>query len=449
MAFVPSDPNAEFDFTQYLEPTLLDKHDDTAKQSDFSQLLTPSIACAGSSPTAHNPMMAGHHARVANVGVLPTWEEEGWRELFDAMGLRQTGVDTYDCQTVAAEPSPTGTRRSSGEDTASPVPSEDLDKPAFDVQSLMAVDVPPQGNFHQLDNVTHRNFTMLDPQESIAPAMTVNLGTQVGHDMANRRYNAHSQFDLASLFGKLGQEPPAQAPQQAIQPQASFADFSQFFVPPPAEPSHMSIQPDHVLLKRKVSHGAVDDGREPKRRDPPSVFSANLPRPFQALNQPYMQQQLPDMTPLPLSPANSNDAASESTPSKSSSPSAAGKPSSTARPKSVVPEKFLNDGSAEAALGMSVAEIQSFPTFEELLKKVHPSRFARAKKFGEKIAKNRDKAKNAAKRSRDQRRAKIEKAEVLEKKTEELEAQVGNMKSLLMQLVERGVVGKDVVSAYL
>lgn len=60
---------------------------------------------------------------------------------------------------------------------------------------------------------------------------------------------------------------------------------------------------------------------------------------------------------------------------------------------------------------MSVTELQSF--HEELLKRVQSYHYSRAKSFGEKVAKNRIKTKNAGTRSRDQRRAKIGRVEGL------------------------------------
>jgi polyhydroxyalkanoate synthesis regulator phasin len=117
---------------------------------------------------------------------------------------------------------------------------------------------------------------------------------------------------------------------------------------------------------------------------------------------------------------------------------------STARPKSVVPEKYLKDGSALSILGMTVDEIQTFPTFEDLLRKVHPSKQAAAAEFGLRIADNRDKAKDAAKKSRDERRQKIES---LEDTVQTLETKVVGLQNLLLQLVAKGLVSQGDIAS--
>jgi hypothetical protein len=136
-----------------------------------------------------------------------------------------------------------------------------------------------------------------------------------------------------------------------------------------------------------------------------------------------------------------SDAESESTPKITAS----GK-LSTARPKSVVPEKYFKDGSAQAVTGMTVEQIQAFPTFEELLKKVSPELQSAAAEFGERIKENRDKAKDAAKKSRDERKAKIDS---LEQTVSELEGKIEGMQAVMMALVSRGVLSEAEVRTWM
>ncbi|KAI9638241.1 uncharacterized protein MKK02DRAFT_31717 [Dioszegia hungarica] len=124
---------------------------------------------------------------------------------------------------------------------------------------------------------------------------------------------------------------------------------------------------------------------------------------------------------------------------------ASGKPS-TARPKSVVPEKYFKDGSAFAITGMTMEQILSFPTFDELLKQVAVDKRDGAREFGERIADQRDKAKDAAKKSRDEKRQKIEQ---LEGQVDGLEDQVAKMRVYLQSLLGSGRVSHVEVAAYL
>ena len=204
------------------------------------------------------------------------------------------------------------------------------------------------------------------------------------------------------------------------------------------DPLPLLIDPDD--LKRK-SPFTDDNGHESKRR--------GITVPDQ--DEPFVFQNSTFQWPIITTPSGKfNDATkSPSLSSKVGNATSNDGKVCTTRPKAVVPEKFLNDGSAEAALGMTIAEIQTFPTFEELLKKVHPNNCQKAILFGEKITRNRIKAKHAAKRSRDQRRAKIERVERLEKQTKELQDQVEDMRALLGQLVESGAINREVVQAYI
>lgn len=122
------------------------------------------------------------------------------------------------------------------------------------------------------------------------------------------------------------------------------------------------------------------------------------------------------------------------------------KKASTARPKSVVPDKYLKDGTASKILGMPVEQINSYPTFTELLKHVSEPLKSGATEFGFRIAENRDKAKDAAKKSRDEKRSKIE---TLEKAKAELEVQILKMQVFLSGLAKQGVIGEGEVAVFM
>ncbi|OWZ28518.1 hypothetical protein J007_06356 [Cryptococcus neoformans] len=198
--------------------------------------------------------------------------------------------------------------------------------------------------------------------------------------------------------------------------------------------------------KRKASDASDEGAPAPKRRGrPPGTGKPKAAKPME--RQQSKTSSFSSSSPSSFNgtpPADDSDLEAASPTVKVT---ATGKPS-TDRPKSVVPAKFLKDGTAQAILGMTIPEILSFPTYEELLKKVKVELLPGAREFGEKIADNRDKAKDAAKKSRDERRAKIERAEYFEKKCEQLQEQIASMSSFLMTLVELNVLKKDQIQAF-
>ncbi|ODN78046.1 hypothetical protein L202_05128 [Cryptococcus amylolentus CBS 6039] len=222
--------------------------------------------------------------------------------------------------------------------------------------------------------------------------------------------------------------------------------------PMAVEPANLSLPASPVApvaalgAKRKASDASDEGAPAPKRRGRPP--GTGKPK---AAVAPKRRVSKASPASSSVSPASSSEALPLDDFDDDMSPvrlTATGKPS-TDRPKSVVPAKFLKDGSAQAILGMTIPEIMSFPTYEELLKKVRPELVAGATEFGEKIADNRDKAKDAAKKSRDERRAKIERAEYLERRCEELEGKVSNMGSFLMSLVDLNVLSKEQIRAFM
>lgn len=122
-----------------------------------------------------------------------------------------------------------------------------------------------------------------------------------------------------------------------------------------------------------------------------------------------------------------------------------GKPS-TARPKAVVPEKYMKNGEAQTITGMTTEEILAFPNWESLMECVDEEHRAGAEIFGKMITENRDKAKWAAKKSRDERKAKVE---TLEGQVDELQTKINGMRGLLLGLVGRGVVSLSEVESFI
>lgn len=124
---------------------------------------------------------------------------------------------------------------------------------------------------------------------------------------------------------------------------------------------------------------------------------------------------------------------------------ATGKPS-TARPKAVVPEKYMKNGEAQAITGMTTEQIMAFPNWSALMECVDEEHRAGADIFGKMISENRDKAKWAAKKSRDERKAKVES---LEGEIDELKGKINEMRGVLLGLVGRGVISLSEVENYI
>ncbi|WWC58887.1 uncharacterized protein I303_101432 [Kwoniella dejecticola CBS 10117] len=286
------------------------------------------------------------------------------------------------------------------------------------------------------------------------------LHTDLGADAA-------SQLGLTNLIGKVGDQ-KMQQPSFTPSTMAPVSDLTDAYAlldkllpaassPTSIQPSQLSLAPSppSIGTKRKSSDATEDGAPAAKKRGRPPGSAKSKTVSLQDPKRAYRRQS----TVLSGSPTFSADSVADE--SEADSPTAtspvtpaipkktvSGKPS-TARPKSVVPEKFLKDGSAQAILGMTIDQIQSYPTFDMLLKDVAASKVSAATEFGERISDNRDKAKDAAKKSRDERRAKIERSEYLEKKVDDLENKLKGMTSVLLALVDRGIINKDQIAAYL
>ena len=253
--------------------------------------------------------------------------------------------------------------------------------------------------------------------------------------------DAAVELGLTNLLGKLAGETQPSPPQPIASTPTASPSLDQAYAAlgwasPTVEPAAISLPPS-PSLKRKDSEPSVDAvpaAKRPRGR-PPKSRSIDV-APMSA-----RRQSTTSSSPLRQT-VSFDDVDSETGSPKTT---ASGK-LSTARPKSVVPEKYFKDGSAQAILGMTVEQIQAFPTFEELLKQVEPVKRAAAAEFGARIADNRDKAKDAAKKSREERKAKID---TLERTVSDLEGKIEGLQGVLLGLVARGVISETDVAAHL
>ncbi len=303
--------------------------------------------------------------------------------------------------------------------------------------------------------IMHRSEDMYDALPSYFPdehctsdlTMTETFGMKYGDfgDITGLGDNAASQLGLTNLFDKLSAPAVAQHASADVDLQSVYAALG-WTLPTAVEPQLISPP---TPLKRKVSDSSDESAlaKRPRGRPPKPRPDAKRPRRRQSKG----GSSVPALVAAAVldTPTSRSVTFADIDGSDHESVVAVGKKagkSSTARPKSVVPEKYLKDGSAQTMLGMSVDQIQSFPTFEELLKMVSSSLRPGAAEFGERIKENRDKAKDAAKKSRDERRAKIDS---LEKTVAELEGTIEGMRGVLATLVTKGLLDQGEMAVWL
>ncbi|WVQ76958.1 hypothetical protein IAR50_006637 [Cryptococcus sp. DSM 104548] len=350
---------------------------------------------------------------------------------------------------------------------------EDIDWDQFlveaDLGEKISANVSPALSSSALSNSTESDQSVaLEPEPQnynfgygLGAAFNTSSPTGMSHRLENMLSPETIQAQLTNLGFFTGFDsspellPPQPLPAAPVQENADlYAAITQLVghASVAVEPANLSlpaspVEPAPALgAKRKVSDASDEGAPAPKRRGRPpgSGKPKTVPAPKRRVSK---SSPASSVSPVSSSEALPLDDFDDDVMSPVRL-TATGKPS-TDRPKSVVPAKFLKDGSAQAILGMTIPEIMSFPTYEELLKKVRPELVAGATEFGEKIADNRDKAKDAAKKSRDERRAKIERAEYLERRCEELEGKVSNMGSFLLSLVDLNVLSKEQIKAFM
>lgn len=289
-----------------------------------------------------------------------------------------------------------------------------------------------------------------DARMSSDPTMASAFGSAFGDfgGLASLGADAVSQLQLGNLLSQISNanpaalSAPAATPAPAGLPEA-YAALGWPASAPTAAPA----------MKRKVSDVSDDGSVSSKRpRGRPASDAAPAKRPYRRQSKPGLSlSQLAAAAasgspvvvgdkkePLPQSPS----PALEEKPVRLTS---TGKPS-TARPKAVVPEKYMKNGEAQAITGMTTEQILSFPNWGALMECVDEAHRAGAEVFGKMITENRDKAKWAAKKSRDERKAKVE---TLEGQVDELQAKIAEMRGVMLSLVGRGAVSLADVEAYI
>ncbi|EJT48713.1 hypothetical protein A1Q1_02258 [Trichosporon asahii var. asahii CBS 2479] len=191
-------------------------------------------------------------------------------------------------------------------------------------------------------------------------------------------------------------------------------------------------------MKRKVSDVSDDGSVSSKRpRGRPASTAPPAKRPYRRQSKPGLSLSQLAAAAASGSPVVVGDK-KEPLP-QSPSPALEEKPA-------VVPEKYMKNGEAQAITGMSTEQILSFPNWAALMECVDDAHRAGAEVFGKMITENRDKAKWAAKKSRDERKAKVE---TLEGQVDELQGKIAEMRGLLLSLVGRGAVSLADVEAYI
>ena len=279
---------------------------------------------------------------------------------------------------------------------------------------------------------TYQQAVVPDSHLAFDPTILSTFGSAFSHfgELDNIGADASTQLGLTGLFAQSETPLFSNLPTAVANSQPGPEQFYESLfgaLPATVEPSALispplnepSLKPgESSSLKRKLSDASTESTpavKRPRGRPPKSRSSIDSP-----LRRPSKRSKLDTPGSLSIS------LVADSEPS-STKVTTSGK-ASTARPKSVVPERYLRDGTAQRTLGMDSEQIAKYPTFEDLLKDVEPSKQAAAAELGAKIADQRDKAADAAKKSRDERRAKID----------TLEQKVSDLTRLLSSIASRG-----------
>lgn len=236
-------------------------------ESDFSQCFDSHILQQKSPDPEQTHVVAPGATIYDDVTRLPIYDGEPWREAFNAtMTTHKDGTNPTVSQLVGVDAS---LLPSSPNSNASSPINMFLPEP-FDVHTALDMELLNRNQFRQLDNITEQ-YIIPESLDFTSPAIKLEFDSQ-----ARQQYEANSQFDLASLFGKLGKP--------LSTPQIQFNEFSQFVMSPADNASFLPVDPEDLILKRKVFESGVTNGREIKRRDislPPHLVTlpevSNLP----------------------------------------------------------------------------------------------------------------------------------------------------------------------------
>ncbi|KAK4684308.1 hypothetical protein P7C73_g5880, partial [Tremellales sp. Uapishka_1] len=241
------------------------------------------------------------------------------------------------------------------------------------------------------------------------------------------RASVHTEFSNAA---DLGSSPESTGLRIYTGNEKLWADFAALPVQHPA-----TVSPHATEMKRKASESSVESVMAPKRprgRPPGSTKSPTSSLdsdksgsvPLPPVKRPYKRQSKSTSLASPaLACTYGFEGPSTPVAIKSGNPSAA-------RPKAVVPEKFFKNGEAVQSTGMTEQEIRAYPNWETLMMYVDEAHRAAAEAFGDRINGNRNKARDAAAKSREDKK----------NENEQLRAQNEEMRQVLRGLVERGIV---------
>ncbi|GMK54169.1 hypothetical protein CspeluHIS016_0107550 [Cutaneotrichosporon spelunceum] len=335
-------------------------------------------------------------------------------------------------------------------DTPKSMQSESLDLDAvfnfdFDMPAVTA-------------GISHDASDLLDALETADAMQTANatfsssLHSTLGD--FNFNGNAESHNELSGILGQLGTVPaPAVTPAPRAVPDAAevanvFAllNWTRTYSTDATTSSPLESLP----MKRKLSETETEDAAT--KRDRSSAPVAKRPYRRQSAKNTLTLSQLAAAassgSPLVIEQLEDVEEATKGEEAEVTAAvrlTSTGKPS-TARPKAVVPEKYMKNGEAQTITGMTTEQILGYPNWEALMLDVDETHRSSALAFGKMITDNRDKAKWAAKKSRDERKQKVEQ---LEGQVEELQKKNDGMRQALLNLVRKGVVDIAEIQAYI
>ena len=237
------------------------------------------------------------------------------------------------------------------------------------------------------------------------PTMAATFGSGFGHPSSAAEMSDFAQFmrNQQTVYAGNAQSTQGQQPTYVDESQvasgSSSSTFPSFptFISPSQLSSSLESTPDFPTtelpsVKRKMSDSSSSS--QPKKRGRPSKTA------FTAASSPCTK------------------------PKRQSS-----KPS-VAKPKAVVPQKYLRDGTAQAALGMSEEQILAYPDFDTLLLDVQAGLQTRAIEFGQLVENGRRQAAESAQQIRAAKDAKLN----------GLADRVHSMEATARQLLDRGVL---------
>lgn len=399
--------------------------------------------------------MAAEFAELFDMGPMPLqMEDDGtnWESFLNFSATIGSAEDSFEAEAETTQHSPapsTESEQSQQLDPSSRGTSPAADGVAYgDVSDPRAFSDPTMtstfgafGEFGDLSNLSSLGAGS-GPMSLLGLNTDFALALPVQGPVETTALFADDKHPLAPIYSQLGWLD--NLPVAASVPAGPAA-------PTTVSPSALTaISPLLTGLKRKVSDAsdtsAADTTEPPKKRRgrPPKHLSRSttslLGTPASvstlALNSPSASPS-PTLPSAPLLRTYSSSLASALFgPASTSGAAAAAKgkkaplPESTARPKSVVPVKYLKDKTAQTVTGMTQAQILSYTSYDELLKHVSADKYEGAKEFGQRLEEGRDKAADAAKRAREEKKARIY----------ELEGEVDRLQSVLRRLVESGKV---------